>query len=277
MHAGDLPKINIFMSTRFLTASVSSRETRDYHTSLRDAAKKDPTADIRIRYNTAEIRGQLKHSSSQTEDPLLCGNKSPREQWTQSELDTRYDSPSSTTELLAVQSTLDLERRRFLEREKLLISQMNALRDQHIYTDGELRLDLDSRMILTVTVTGGSFRDLSVPPSYSRCSLDVRIMESTKRECIVSFSKTKSSSFSCPDFQWDASPLHLSVSRSSGPVVLWLVVVLSPPDSTQKESNFPITVGEWISPPFSVMTGTQRPFHAILDDVGYMNLDVSVH
>ena len=117
----------------FHNSSISAQEWRTSSPSVRASSLMDPLSDNRIRYNLSELKGIVKHVGSQTDNTMASfGTSSAIELLGMKEHPDAHGGLQQRLDLVTAE--LEIMRERVIEREHLLIAQMNAIRDQHQLT-----------------------------------------------------------------------------------------------------------------------------------------------
>ncbi len=242
------------------------------------ATRQDPYAGARAIRNTIELRGELVHTSSQTDAAMIPSIQVGIDENTQADMD--IVSESKAADISQLLASIENDKLRYMEREKLLIAQMNAIRNQHLYGDQELRLDTSRDLSVNIVLSGGDLSMFQISPVYNRVRLDVRLVEGMDQTRILASGKTKESPMIDSLVEWTKHPLSLSVQERIGQITL--VVSSFASSSMQSDGKFrlyPILLGEWMSPPFIPSLkekGKSFPMHALFGDLGFVNFELSI-
>ena len=249
-------------------ASISAIRRDDVSHNLRHAATLESMVDSRLRYNAAELRGILKHTFTQTEPSVglkICERHDEELQVT-SDGD---ELPRLREEIKSLRLSLDSERCRFQQREKLLISQMNAIRD--------LGSGLESQEIVVMSLSVKSFEfDLqSLPPVYDRVTWTVSCMESARDDRILAVAQSNYAVRQQSSLEVMRDPCDVKAPRSAGQVTLHFRFLAQ--SSSADQPQFPLILGEWMSPlfiPCLKETGTVESMPVTLEGVGVATFDL---
>jgi hypothetical protein len=253
-------------------ASISAREHHASASKLKIAFSMDPIVDSRLRYNAAELRGILGHVAVQTENSGLMMQKVVYDVSTQavSDEDVLASSEERFERLL---QQFSVERERMYDRERLLIAQMNALRDLH----AQENLNPNVYAELKITVNKIEF-DLSIlPRGYDVLELMISVVLAGRRDrvlaqggpMILTISSTKSVNVI-------RSPLSIPISEQVGQISLLFDFKVS----SKNHELYPLVLGEWVSPPFIPNLrerGEITSMLAVIDRVGLANIELLVN
>lgn len=248
--------------------SISAQTREELSNNLRNAASLDPLVDSRLRYNAAELRGLLKHTSCQTMDTCVDTIFLRLDQASQVDgLD--ISSLEFDSHLAELRSTLEAERCRYQQREKLLISQMNALRD------AESTIMSDVKIGLSISAKALEFDLSAIPESYDRILWSISCLELGRDDRVLAVGNSNSTIRNKRFLEITTEPVELRVPRSAGQVSLFFRFLAR--SSGQSNANFPLIIGEWSSPLFIPCLkdlGSIESFQVLIDEVGIASFDL---
>lgn len=247
-------------------SSISSRETWDQMRELHMAAARDEYGNARAIRNSAELNGRIKDASSQTDFTLSASTGPCADEGIQ----VGVSDPAKIGEVIPCFQT---ERARYIEREKLLISQMNAIRNN----SPNVGATTTSQTSIDIYVRGGQLSGFQLSLNYNRVRLDIRMVEGMDLGRVLMSGRTTESSMVDSNVDWTKQPVRLYSPDSSGQVSLLVSLIVSA--ETKLVGMYPMILGEWLSPPFIPslkVKGLPISLHAIFSDSGYLNLELIV-
>ena len=220
-------------------ASIASRETRT-GAHLNESIHGINYSNLRLQYNSAQFRDRIVHSAIQTDLQRDCFDGV--------DADTQVNFLGEHIKLLQDELTnlyarLDSFTSRFAARERILISQMNAVRDQQLVEKSKMADEITACL---------TFKTLEIDNSGSSPALDsaefsVGVVDSSS-DVMLSMVKTDSSDFELIEkLEVRNLSAHLKLRRGIGPVYLSIVGFAF---SNLDKSLRKIVLGEWASPPF---------------------------
>jgi hypothetical protein len=220
-------------------ASVSARIREDVSHKLKHAMTLDSMVDSRLRYNAAELRGILKHIATQTD---FCVSTPPKiDEGLQVE-DSLTNSQNLERELFALRASWESERVRYQQRERLLIAQMNAMRDLDVENQNEphVRASLSCRSI--------EFDLNTLPSRYDRVAWTVASHDFTKDDKVIGIVESNNVLRRGSSVEVTSEQIDLHFPRNTGQVSLHFRFLARSSDPSP--GNFPLIIGEWMSPLF---------------------------
>ena len=123
----------------------------------------DAREDIKLVYNTAELRGVVRHACTQT-DPTFSVQKGI------DEVQEVEEESKVHEDMIFLSNQVKWEKEKAAERERLLIAQMNALRDSEmVSSDG-----IFEKFAVQVRFCGGSLSVSDLSSEYDRIKVDLR-------------------------------------------------------------------------------------------------------
>ncbi len=160
--------------------SIQGQDTlRTYTSSKSGNAQQD-----RFRYNQSEFREKLRHSAAQTETCIRI----PSGTHQSVQVGEINESVSAIhRDLAQAQRELQEVRTRCSDREKILISQMNAVRDKDL-ADNERNVD---KVTVTLRLMNCQFALENVPSDYETISVSAHAIEQESNESVIGLKRFK--------------------------------------------------------------------------------------
>ena len=174
-------------------------------------------------------------------------------------------------EVRVASAQLIREREKSAERERLLIAQMNAIRDQQLIASAAA----ESRLTLTFTSLVCDWDTGKIPPQYSAVFMSVLAVDTTEGENIIGSSVLQQGQLSSAPRCWGEVPFNMQLRTSTGQIFLKITFHAK----SDNESDFPILLGEWNSAPFVPCMkekGRSERFNVRLPLLGSIQLDLLI-
>lgn len=239
-------------------ASISAKIHEEWPNKLKHAVTLDCLVDSRLKYNAAELRGIIKHTSCQTSDSFVNATCCRIDQ--ASQVHALGPSPQELDfELDALRLTLEGERSRFQQREKLLIAQMNALRDMESATSSDIKTRL------SFSAKSVEFDLSMLPEQYDRIEWSIACQELGRDDRVLDVVYSNSSFRIKSSVEITSDPIELHVPRAAGQVALFFRFLAR--SSGSSKSLFPLIIGEWSSPLFIPCLKEQGSIDTVLATV----------
>lgn len=248
---------------------MSARVHEDVSHNLRHSATLDSLTDSRLRYNVAELRGILKHSATQTEVSVSI------RPMVDEALQVEASGPLPTEierEISELKSSWDSERTRFQQRERLLIAQMNAMRDM----ESESRNEEQVRVSVVCKSLELNLRVLDV--SYDCVSWTISALEWGRDDKVIGFVQSRGVFRKGSSCELTGEQLDLVLPKSAGQVSLLFRFIARSSDRSQL--HFPLVLGEWMSPLFIPClkdNGSTEVMLVTLEEVGVTSFELVFH
>lgn len=252
------------------SSSISRREIFT-HSSLKDESSelhRRRTRD-RYQYNISEFRDNIRHAFAQT-DIYHSTSES-------SDVSIQVDTFSNqvvdlTSEISDLMDTICRERSRNADREKILISQMNAIRDQQLY---DKKGDADD-VTIAIRITDTELRLDRIPRVYTAIRFEVKLL---RRDDADESAFTMRKFEPCPiqhplHLLLPELPMHFRVPHTTGQMSICFQFFAS---SEFEPDMFDLFLGEWASPPFvPCMKETRKPeiSRMIFPKFGVLDIEV---
>ncbi len=252
--------------SRMHRSSVSARVHEDIAHTLKHSATLDSLVDSRVRYNTAELRGILKHSSTQTD---ICSNMTPMMDEALQVDQIGLDPSDFENEIATTRALWESERTRFQQRERLLIAQMNAIRDK----ESESQRESQVRVLLRCKSIAFNLRALD--QVYDNVSWTIAALEFGRDDKVVGSAQSNGVVRKGSSCEVTAEQLELDLPRSAGQMKLLFRFLAR--SSENSKTNFPLILGEWSSPlfiPCLKEDGTVETMLATLEEVGVASFEL---
>ena len=207
-------------------SSISARQIGSSALPARLAAELD-NGHERLRHNVAEFRGVLKHVSVQTD---VRHSSTTMDECEQADFESQTISDLQR-ELQTVWADFKRERERASERERMLIAQMNAVRDS---------TKLYEELKVCVSVISVDLNLDLVAPEYTQVILEVRLGQQSEDEATIATLGANR------EITMGSAPFcNLQVNRNIGQVSLLCVL-----KAKGTVNNFPIILSQIGYPPF---------------------------
>lgn len=222
--------------------------------------------DARLRLNAAELRGRVRSSASQTEFLRFISDSVDADVQADfpPELDTALEK-----RVLELSVALDRERMRAAERERILIAQMNGIRDQQV----ESRQLHSDEMTVSLTAIGAQIDCSRIPREYDVVWTVVSLVLAVDHEKTVAVIPSDKGVISKDHVEFSESPVCFRVPRDTGNVFLHVSVVAD----AVKIPVFRLILGEWGSPAFiPCLKELKRPesIRAPLPGLGHIDFEL---
>ena len=221
------------------SASVSCRQT-EIRRSLESPILDSRASDSRLRINSSQLRGHISHAYIQTD--LRFESFSGVDEGTQ--VDSMSELVGSMeSEISDLRRELQSNATRCADRERILISQMNAIRDQQLYAKSVT----DDELVISVALV-----EIDLQVSANDHVLDTMYL-------IINLSDAETGAVHC-SVQTETFALQMQTKQPSQRLVSTVrinrnvgqsnVGVMGYAFSTVDDSIFKVVIGEWTSPPF---------------------------
>jgi len=253
-------------------SSVSAKERWTKSSDLRAAVALDPLVDARIRYNLAELRGAMGHVGVQTDMSEVWVPKIVYDAPIQTETSeiTRNEVRAQISDLVEQFAS---ERERFVERERLLIAQMNALRDLQARENNRAA----DFIKFSLTLTAIEFDLSTIQLGYDVVEVIISVLRGGRRDDVVCISETTTLPITSDrGVKITTYPIELHGPRNTGQVSLMFLFTAS----SRTRELFPLLLGDQMSPPFIPELKEDGLIDRItltLDRVGIAKVDLLVH
>lgn len=252
------------------SSSISRREIQT-HSSLKDESNElhRRRPGDRYQYNISEFRDNIRHAFSQTDIHYSTSESS--------DVSIQVDTFSNqvvdlTYEIGNLMDSLYRERSRNADRERILISQMNAIRDQQLY---DKKGDADD-VTIAIRITDTELRLDRIPRAYTAFRFEVKLL---RRDDADESAFTIRKFEPCPiqhppHLLLPELPMHFRVPHTCGQMSICFQFFAS---SEFEPDMFDLFLGEWASPPFvPCMKETRKPeiSRMIFPKFGVLDIEV---
>ena len=249
-------------------SSVAAQEIRKRD--LRDETSSDSirTSALRLSYNSAEFRGSLRHQSVQTEvhrESLIGTDSSQQVDFTRDEIADLKD------QLERHRLDLDVEREKSSDREKLLVAQMNAIRDHQMRTKAEEEFSIH----LTVSVKRVGIGEAFIPSGYDQVWVILSGSDAGDSDECSRISRSEMGLMTSNELRITQVPIQLNVPKAAGQYTLYMKIHLGASDG----SKYEVTLGECKFPTFVPCLkerGTSEIHKLQLASIGFIEAELTV-
>lgn len=194
---------------------------------------------MRLEYNSAEFREAIRHQSVQTDihRDSLDGH----------DISLQVDLTSEEFQKLRVDlerkvSEYDTERTKCADREMLLVSQMNAIRDQQAIAKAEEDASVQVAIVMKRVVIAESF----IPSGYDQIWIVLSGIEAEKSEQCIRITSSEVGEMSPSEVRVSQVPMTMRVPRLCGQFILTASIHMG----TRDGNKYELILGECSFPSF---------------------------
>lgn len=255
-------------------SSISSSETRAGSMTIQAASKLEEYSQSRFRFNAAEFKRSIRHSSTQT-DP------SNDNRVTRPTIDKGDQADMMTSVITQLQDEirnayyeLKKERERCADRERLLIAQMNAIRDQQAMEEKHLT----ETAKLVIACKQSDVEPKKIPVGLEVVGLSLVVNEtgdSGSDGRYLGYARADVGGIYRNGIEFGFESLSIVIPRNASQCVVHFEFVAKSDDASQ----FPVVLGEWMSPAFVPSLkerGKAEILRAILPLIGTIDFELMV-
>jgi hypothetical protein len=252
-------------------SSISSAEQRLREPSISETSDLELRNEAirRMRLNRLEFADKIKHSAIQTEPPdgsFRIGIQT-KDQWVQIDSDSEM-LRKLQSEIREAYVQFDRDKARYSERERLLIAQMNALRDTQSDCSG-------SSLTILISFKGLNLERSRIPLEHRIITLETTILNADGTQQILPVTVSSDGKIEQSGILPPSLPLSIPVPHKTGLIKIHFRIIAA----SLNMAMFSTILGEWVSPPFVPCLkekGSGENLRAILEGLGSMDIELAV-